>query len=204
MANTIFGTEHLGTVTEACHQTPGTNYPYLDLPQQYPSEGQHWPYPLGSYPDEISFPSDTHVRYSDVWTSISGTGHIDMTPEPNNGTSTMSRVPNVLDNKEVFLYACALRQPPRAVRKPPWRTRAKKLPYYRVDSVCSVAPAITYNRLTNSQQPHGLHQDPSTHQGSAVDAELPPLRVSSEVPLRCTDSSCKVKDEVFKSKAAHK
>jgi hypothetical protein len=46
-----------------------------------------------------------------------------------------SEIPNVLDNKEVFLYACALRQPPRAVRKPPWRTRSKKLPYYRVDSV---------------------------------------------------------------------
>jgi hypothetical protein len=161
MANTIFGTEHLGTVTEACHQTPGTNYPYLDLPQQYPSEGQHWPYPLGSYPDEIFSPSDTHVRHSDAWTIISATGHIDMTPEPNNGTSTMTRV-------------------------------------------CSVAPAITYTRLTNSQQPHGLHQDPSTHQDSAVDAELPPLRVGSEVPLRCTDSSCKIKDEVFKSNAAHK
>jgi hypothetical protein len=41
----------------------------------------------------------------------------------------------LIDNKEVFLYACALRQPPRAVRKPLWRTRTKKLPYYRVHSV---------------------------------------------------------------------
>jgi hypothetical protein len=63
---------------------------------------------------------------------------------PEDRTRLALWIPNVLDNKEVFLYACALRQPPRAVRKPPWRTRAKKLPYYRVDSV-SLALSVAWN-----------------------------------------------------------
>jgi hypothetical protein len=47
-------------------------------------------------------------------------------------------LPSLLDDKAIFLYACTLRQPPRAVRKPLWRTHMKKSPCYRVDRFNSV------------------------------------------------------------------
>jgi hypothetical protein len=55
------------------------------------------------------------------------------------GMSDKVAIPNLLDNKEVFLHACAtvafaLRAVADAVR-----TRTEKLPYYRVHSVSTLA-----------------------------------------------------------------
>jgi hypothetical protein len=54
-------------------------------------------------------------------------------------------VPNLLDNKEVFLHACAtvafaLRAVADAVR-----TRTEKLPHYRVHSVVRMCAVVPYN-----------------------------------------------------------
>jgi hypothetical protein len=101
----------------------------------------------------LSIPnSRTHVLQR--WRSRAGNSQLQLRPTGwrSSLTTVIPRIPNVLDNKEVFLYACALRQPPRAVRKPPWRTRAKKLPYYRVDSVHGTQ---TRRLKTQGYQPTG-------------------------------------------------
>jgi hypothetical protein len=75
--------------------------------------------------------------------------------------SDAALIPNLLDNKEVFLHACAtvafaLRAVADAVR-----TRTEKLPYYRVHSV-AVWAFETY-AVFRTGLPRGSHGHSATH-----------------------------------------
>jgi hypothetical protein len=88
----------------------------------------------------LSFRSRPIEKFVPVSSLIRSHGHdlSSRTPVPTRRPRVNHRevmIPSLLDDKAIFLYACALHQPPLAVRNPLWRTRMKKSPYYRVDSV---------------------------------------------------------------------
>jgi hypothetical protein len=72
-----------------------------------------------------------------------------------------------------------------------------------VQRVCTFAPIVSMPQ-TNSHQHQGSPRDQSPPQGPTLDVEYQTLRAVPETSLRCTIPSCKAKEEIFKSKAAHK